>query len=706
MKIRMLALLLALLLISGAVCALAMTDDTPAPLISTPVLTAAPTPTPGETTTTPAEATATPTATPTAAPTPTPAETTATPAGATATPTLDPFATPTPTLDPLATATPLAPTPTLDPLATPTPTLDPLATPTPSDLATPLDGSPTPGKARIELKKDTELITIPLFDYTFDPMDGVKAYDAKGNELTVTIVSGDGFTLNRVGTYRLTYAATNPDTKEVMTVSRIIKVIKTEAQMAHYLTFVLPELTLKQNAESFDLTQNAYALTEAGEKTAVYLRFSGLFDIKTAGTYTVTLTASHPVTGELVDGLRTIHVLNEEDYKAYEKLMNPLTGTSDSRYRKYRKYYSEVSGRLAVVMQELVDKLEHRVSLLQTALLSKGGACQVIRALPELLDDSGITEDEAAEAPQELVTQVDGLRFEVLEPLSVNNWAQVLAVYIAKYSELDADDADSGDIMSLGDLDFAGLGGVFWDMNAFSYHRARTGEVYLILNERSSEEMAQRYALDADRQALLFELMQPEFQRVFATLTGDKDFLDLSETEQADIKAALPAGLDVGREKVVLTAHSLEGKVNYFWGGKYYKLGWNPLWGVPKVVTSEGSRTTGTTRNFGLDCSGFVTWTFINAAQDESMLEAIGTGTSNQWRLSASLGWDEAVPGDICFTKTPGSAGTNHVGVVVAKNKDGSYDVAHCSSTHNAVVITEAWSSKFRYMRRPLLYQE
>jgi cell wall-associated NlpC family hydrolase len=180
--------------------------------------------------------------------------------------------------------------------------------------------------------------------------------------------------------------------------------------------------------------------------------------------------------------------------------------------------------------------------------------------------------------------------------------------------------------------------------------------------------------------------------------------MDMTGEEEAAIRANLPDGLAMQRESVVLTAYSLVGQIKYFWGGKYPYLGWNPLWGVPRVVYSEGSKTTGKVRSYGLDCSGFVTWVFINAAEDESVAEAIGDGSNNQWKHSLSLGWDEAQPGDLAFRAAPGTVSTNHVGIVVAKNADGTYLVAHSSSSKNAVVVTEAWSSGFRYMRRPVLY--
>ena len=111
-------------------------------------------------------------------------------------------------------------------------------------------------------------------------------------------------------------------------------------------------------------------------------------------------------------------------------------------------------------------------------------------------------------------------------------------------------------------------------------------------------------------------------------------------------------------------------------------------------------------RNYGLDCSGFVAWTFINAIGDPAVLEAIGNGSANQWARSTSLGWDEAQPGDLAFRAKPGSVDINHVGIVLNKTQDGQYMIVHCSSKENGVVVTEAWSSGFRYFRRPALYQE
>ena len=133
-------------------------------------------------------------------------------------------------------------------------------------------------------------------------------------------------------------------------------------------------------------------------------------------------------------------------------------------------------------------------------------------------------------------------------------------------------------------------------------------------------------------------------------------------------------------------------------------MGFNPLWGIDRIVESDNSETYGTIRPYGLDCSGFVQWAFVNAAKDASIANAIGGGTRIQWSNSKTLGWDEALPGDLAFENTPGS--TNHVGIVVEKHENGSYSVVHCSSSRNTVIVSDAWESGFRYMRRPVLYGE
>lgn len=149
---------------------------------------------------------------------------------------------------------------------------------------------------------------------------------------------------------------------------------------------------------------------------------------------------------------------------------------------------------------------------------------------------------------------------------------------------------------------------------------------------------------------------------------------------------------------VTESAVSLVGKVHYFWGGKYDGLGPDPAWGEPRIVTSEGSVNTGKELPWGLDCSGFVTWAFIQAGYTSS---EIGHGTWNQWFASDEISLLELRPGDLVFQNPyPGSSG-NHVGICVGR-LNGQPVAAHCSSAEDNVVVTYV-SGIFNYARRPIL---
>ncbi|MBQ2391696.1 MAG: C40 family peptidase, partial [Clostridia bacterium] len=155
----------------------------------------------------------------------------------------------------------------------------------------------------------------------------------------------------------------------------------------------------------------------------------------------------------------------------------------------------------------------------------------------------------------------------------------------------------------------------------------------------------------------------------------------------------LPDSLSAERKNVVKKACSLVGKLTYFWGGKSSAIGWDSEWGKMKLVTSEGSRSTGCMRPFGLDCSGFVTWTFHNAGFSES---AIGHGTSTQVSKGTRISLSSAQPGDLAFYND-----TSHVGIVGGKDASGNVLVIHCSSGYNNVVVT---TGGFGFAVRPNCY--
>jgi len=187
---------------------------------------------------------------------------------------------------------------------------------------------------------------------------------------------------------------------------------------------------------------------------------------------------------------------------------------------------------------------------------------------------------------------------------------------------------------------------------------------------------------------------------------GSDENIILSEEELTEINRNISSSITAERLLVVLKAYSLEGEVSYYWGGKSSAIGWDKRWGKQSYVTSEGSRTTGTLRTFGLDCSGYVNWVFNNAMKKDVTLK-VGNGTTSQWAKSSAVSWNNAQPGDLAFFYDPiNFSGINHVGIVVGENDKNELLVAHCSSSYNNVVITEAESTGFKYIRTPDIYED
>ena len=125
------------------------------------------------------------------------------------------------------------------------------------------------------------------------------------------------------------------------------------------------------------------------------------------------------------------------------------------------------------------------------------------------------------------------------------------------------------------------------------------------------------------------------------------------------------------------------------------------------TVTADGSDTTGTTRPFGLDCSGYVAWVYINCGLPSVQVDSVfGYSTATQWKYTTAIEWDKAQIGDLVFFNVPGAAKGNHVGIIVGYDDDGKYLIAHCSSSRNCVVVTEAIISGFHYVRRPLVNEK
>ena len=178
---------------------------------------------------------------------------------------------------------------------------------------------------------------------------------------------------------------------------------------------------------------------------------------------------------------------------------------------------------------------------------------------------------------------------------------------------------------------------------------------------------------------------------------------ELTADELAEIRSGLPENFAISSNTIADKAQSLVGRVRYFWGGKSYAIGWDDRWGKSRIVTAKGSPSTGTVRPFGLDCSGFTAWVYVNAGlPKDKVTEVFGTWSGDQWRYSLPVEWNQAHVGDLAFLAIPRNRKVNHVGVVMGFD-NGEPLVAHCSSSYNNVAVTVEWDSGFRYIRRPVV---
>lgn len=276
--------------------------------------------------------------------------------------------------------------------------------------------------------------------------------------------------------------------------------------------------------------------------------------------------------------------------------------------------------------------------------------------------------------------------------LFITNWTEVVAVFAAKTAGVDE---NAMDVITMDDIRAELLKDVFWDMNELSYktEKVKHGEdketiLHITLKCRGYEEMVDFYNFTLYQKQALYEIMQPEYAQMLSELVGTLEIMgesiELTLDQIQEMIENLPEDLSPERKAVMEVAYSLVGKVNYFWGGKSEVIGWDSRWGTLMKVTSAGSSTTGMTLPFGLDCSGFVTWVFINATGDPSYANVIGHGARNQYGKCEKISWGEALPGDLVFYPDLG-----HVGIIAGEDKKGNLLVVHCASSQNGVVITK-----------------
>ena len=277
---------------------------------------------------------------------------------------------------------------------------------------------------------------------------------------------------------------------------------------------------------------------------------------------------------------------------------------------------------------------------------------------------------------------------EGMEAAMLQNWRNVLAVYAVKVS---TDEEHGLDVITMDEEKLQLLREIFFDANKLEYElttRTVDGEqittLHISVQIKDAMQMADEYSFTAQQREMLEELLKPDYDDIFLSLIGNYQpgGTPIGPVDISDIQGTLPDDLDPLRESIVLTAYQLLGKVTYFWGGKSLVLGWDSRWGTPTTVTAPGSGSTGKVLPFGLDCSGFVDWTFYNATSG-AYLPGRGGGAASQHGYCTNIAWSDALPGDLVFY-----ADDSHVGIVCGYDSVGNLLVIHCSGGQNGVVVT------------------
>ena len=281
------------------------------------------------------------------------------------------------------------------------------------------------------------------------------------------------------------------------------------------------------------------------------------------------------------------------------------------------------------------------------------------------------------------------------------DWRGVVAVFASKVAGAE----DGMDVFTLDEERVELLRQVFWDMCEITTETQDVDvpdrdpdddvddshtetALTITITAKTAEQMRLEYSFSKYQNDALDILLEN-----LGSLNVPMGSLNISQEDAIELLENLPDDLDPERKAVVETAVQLVGRVSYFWGGKSLTLGWDDRWGVPTEVTAAGSGSTGTVRPFGLDCSGFVDWTFYNATNG-SYYPGRGGGAATQHSYCTNISWSDAQPGDLVFYPDD-----SHVGIVGGKDADGNLLIVHCSGGANGVVITG--SAGFTTVARP-----
>ena len=399
--------------------------------------------------------------------------------------------------------------------------------------------------------------------------------------------------------------------------------------------------------------------------------------------------------------------------------------TQDAQRKMLQKSNNRAARAAATAAKKLAEAAAKAVKELISALASLGGGTAlfvvfsiVIVAGAFLASPLGIlfADEQESEDTVPLATAIAEIQGEYhaeLERLQngdfvsvqiigqAPDWREVVAVFASKTAGAE----DGIDVFTLDEERVELLRQVFWDMCEITtatqtvdvpdsdpdddVDDSHTGIALTItITAKTAEQMRLIYAFTKYQNDALDILLEN-----LGSLNIPMGSLTISQEDAIELLENLPDDLDPARKAVVETAVQLVGRVWYFWGGKSLTLGWDDRWGVPTEVTASGSGSTGTVRPFGLDCSGFVDWSFYNATNG-SYYPGRGGGAATQHSYCTNISWGDAQPGDLVFYPDD-----SHVGIVGGKDADGNLLIVHCSGGANGVVITG--SAGFTVVARP-----
>lgn len=272
------------------------------------------------------------------------------------------------------------------------------------------------------------------------------------------------------------------------------------------------------------------------------------------------------------------------------------------------------------------------------------------------------------------------------DSLLVRNWQDILAVYVYEESQNGVKE------FKMDSSSKNKLAKIFAEMNPIV--RDEENPSHVSYGNYHINTYIKKNKIPQDQRGVLKNYVETDCKLLCAIVTDAKGFVRQS------------VGDDVSEERVnvITAAYSLVGEVDYFWGGKSTAIGKDANWGNAEKVDAAGSPSTGSTRAYGLDCSGFVTWSVINGYLNQGMQSSVGDGTSEQWLNANVVSEEDAQPGDLVFQSGPEAGSDNHVGIICGQTDAGDWIAVHCSSSKNGVTVGEAYGASFRYIRQPDFY--